>query len=295
MKKIRIALFIIFGIIIIIFGLILYGSYNFKQTTDNETKNILSSVSLKETRIIKEQDIINLPQPIQKWLRSSGAIGKEEIKLTYVKQKALMKLKPEQKEWYSADAIQYITTEKPAFIWTVDMDMMPLIKIKGRDKSVEGKGEMLIKLNSLINVVNEKGEKLDEGALQRYLAEIVWSPSFVISPLIEWEEIDSLSAKAIINYKGTVASGTFYFNEKGDFIKFTTMRYNDNILKAKRYPWVITVQEYKTFEGIRVPSKMKITWELDKADWTWLNLEIQDIKYNNNASKIFNNYLQNRK
>jgi hypothetical protein len=59
------------------------------------------------------------------------------------------------------------------------MDMIPLIKIKGRDKSVEGK------LNSLINVVNERGEKLDEGALQRYLAEIVWSPSFVISPLIE--------------------------------------------------------------------------------------------------------------
>lgn len=295
MKKIRIALFIIFGIIIIIVGLTLYCSYIFKLMTDNETKNILSSVSLKETRIIKEQDIVNLPQSIQKWLRSSGVIGKEEIKLTYVKQKALMKLKPEQTKWYSADAIQYITTQKPAFIWTVDMDMMPLIKIKGRDKSVEGKGEMLIKLNSLINIVNDDGEKIDEGALQRYLAEIVWSPSSAISPYIEWEEIDSLSAKAIINYKGTVASGTFYFNEKGDFVKFTTMRYKDNYPKSKRYPWVITVQEYKTFEGIRVPSKTKITWELDKADWTWLNLEIQDIKYNNNANKIFNNYFQNRK
>lgn len=295
MKKIRIVLLIISVIIIIIVGLTLYVSYSFNQMTDNETKNIISSVSLKEPSIIKEQDIINLPQPVQKWLRSSGVIGREEIKLTYVKQKALMKLKPEQTKWYSAKAIQYITTQKPAFIWTVDMNMMPLIKIKGRDKSVEGKGEMLIKLNSLINVVNEKGEKLDEGALQRYLAEIVWSPSSVISPLIEWEEIDSLSAKAIINYKGTVASGTFYFNEKGDFIKFTTMRYKDNIPKSKRYPWVITVQEYKTFEGIRVPSKTKVTWELDKADWTWLILEIKDIKYNNNARKIFNNYFQTKK
>ena len=31
---------------------------------------------------------------------------------------------------------------------------------------------------------------------------------------------------------------------------------------------------------------MKVTWELDKADWTWLNLEIQDIKYNKNACEI---------
>jgi len=295
MKKKRIALLIIFGIIIIIVGLILYGSYSFKQMKDNETKNIISTVSFNDNHIINEQDIINLPQSIQKWLRHSGVIGREEIKLTYVKQEALMKLKPEQTKWYSAQAIQYITTQKPAFIWTVDMNMMPLIKIKGRDKSVEGKGEMLIKLSSLINIVNERGEKLDEGALQRYLAEIVWSPSSVISPFIEWEEIDSLTAKAIINYKGTVASGTFYFNEKGDFIKFTTMRYKDNVPKSKHYPWVITVQEYKTFEGIRVPSKTKVTWELDKADWTWLNLEIKDIKYNNNARKIFNNYIQNKK
>ena len=286
MKKIRIALLIILSIIILIIVFVLIGSYRFNRMTDNETKNIVLNVSFKENHIINEQDIINLPQPVQKWLRLSGVIGKEEIKLAYVKQKALMKLKPEQKEWYSAKAIQYITTEKPAFIWTVDMNMMPLIKIKGRDKSVEGKGEMLIKLNSLINVVNEKGEKLDEGALQRYLAEIVWSPSSVISPLIKWEEIDSLSAKAMINYKGTVASGTFYFNEKGDFIKFTTMRYKDNTPEAKRYPWVITVQEYKTFEGIRVASKMKVTWDLEKGNWTWLDLEIQDIKYNKNACEI---------
>jgi hypothetical protein len=273
----------------------LYGSYSFNQMKYTETKNIISTVSFNETHIINEQDIVSLPQSIQKWLRSSGAIGREEIKLTYVKQEALMKLKPEQTKWYSAQAIQYITTQKPAFIWTVEMNMMPLITIKGRDKSYEGKGEMLIKLNSLINIVNEDGVKIDEGALQRYLAEIVWSPSSAISPYIEWEEIDSLTTKAIINYKGTVASGSFYFNEKGDFVKFTTMRYKDNILKAKRYPWVITVQEYKTFEGIRVPSKTKVTWELDKKDWTWLNLEIKDIKYNNNAKKIFDNYFQTKK
>ncbi|MFA6200483.1 MAG: DUF6544 family protein [Bacteroidales bacterium] len=104
-----------------------------------------------------------------------------------------------------------------------------------------------------------------------------------------------LISKSNINYKGTVASGTFYFNEKGDFIKFTTMRYKDNVQKSKHYPWVITVQEYKTFEGIRVPSKTKVMWELDKADWTWLNLEIKDIKYNKNAIIISNNYPQNRK
>lgn len=287
----RIVLLIISSIIIIIAGLILYGSYHFNKMTDNETKNIIYNVSLKDNNIIKEQDIINLPQPVQKWIRSSGIIGKEEIKLALVKQKALMKMKPDQKEWYSAKAIQYITTEKPAFIWCVEMNMMPLVKIKGRDKFINGKGEMLIKLNSLISVVNEKGKKIDEGTLQRYLGEMVWSPSLALSPLIKWEEIDSLTAKAIMSYNGTEASGTFYFNEKGDFIKFITMRYKDNTPNATRYPWIITVDKYSIFGGIKVPSKMKATWQLEKGDWTWLNLEIQDIKYNKNACKIIHQLL----
>lgn len=281
----KIAILIIVVIIIIIILSSLVGSFIFSKKIDNETREIISSVSYRESHIINEEDLINLPQPIQKWLRLSGVIGKEEIKLAYVKQKVLMKLKPEQKEWYSAKAMQYIRAEEPAFIWTLDMKMMPFINIKGRDKSLEGRGEMLIKLNSLINVANEKGGNIDEGAMQRYLAEIVWLPSMALSRLIKWEEIDSLSAKATLNYRGREVSGNFYFNNEGDFTGFKTMRYKDNTPSAKRYLWEIGVKEYKTFEGIRVPSKLGVKWVIDKIDWTWLDLEVEEIKYNANAIK----------
>jgi hypothetical protein len=29
---------------------------------------------------------------------------------------------------------------------------------------------------------------------------------------------------------------------------------------------------------------MTSTWKLDEKDWTWLKLEVTDIKYNKNAS-----------
>ncbi|MCA1757274.1 MAG: hypothetical protein LC649_07450 [Bacteroidales bacterium] len=60
-------------------------------------------------------------------------------------------------------AEQYFTTANPAFIWTIDLRMSPFITIRGRDKFVDGRGEMQMKMNSIINLGTETGEKIDEG------------------------------------------------------------------------------------------------------------------------------------
>ncbi|MBA7582775.1 hypothetical protein ES708_24712 [subsurface metagenome] len=189
-------------------------------------------------------------------------------------------MKPGQKDWNEAVAEQYYSVEPPAFIWKVKMNMSPFIKITGRDKFIDGKGEMLIKMLSLLNIVNEKGEKMNEGTLQRFLAEVAWFPSAALSEYITWEAIDSLSAKAIMNYKGTTGSGTFYFNEQGDFVKFSTLRYKSNKADAQRYEWIVTVKEHSMMSGIRIPTIVEVTWVLENGNWTWLDLEITDIRYN---------------
>lgn len=83
----------------------------------------------------------------------------------------------------------------------VKMNMMSLVPVTGRDKFVDGKGQMTFELFSLINVANDTGDKIDQGTLQRYLAEICWFPSAALSPYIKWDDIDSTSAKATLTYK----------------------------------------------------------------------------------------------
>lgn len=274
------------NVIILVVVAVSLSSYNMNKMITRETQEILSGIHSSASKIITNSDGNELPAPVYKWIQNTGMVGKQAIQSAYIKQKALMKMKPEQKDWNPAEAEQYSVIDVPAFIWNVNMEMTPLIKIKGRDKFVDGKGEMLIKINSLINVVNEKGERMDEGTLQRYLGELVWFPSLALSPYISWEAIDDYSAKATMSYKGTTGCGTFYFNEKGDFTKFIALRFKGNEADAKRYPWVLTVDDYAVFEGIKVPSKMKATWKLDEGNWTWLDLEITDIKYN---TKLFTN------
>lgn len=271
------------NILILAVILISYGNFTFQNMVSKERAGILTQVGQAEPGIFTKNDLDGLPAPVQQWLNASGAVGKEHIYAARSEQNIRMKLDPDQQEWYQAKALQYTTLTPPAFIWTVDVHMNQLVQFNGRDKFTEGKGAMLIKLNSLIKVVNEHGEKLDEGTIQRFLGEMVWYPSLAVSPHIVWKSISKHKAKATMTYQGTSGSGTFSFNDDGEMIEFSAMRFKDNVSGAKRYEWLLTIDDYSVFEGIKVPSRMQATWKLDEGDWTWLKLEIADLQYNTHA------------
>jgi len=270
------------NIVILLVVVVAFADWSFNRDVKNEIAEMLAQNPIDKKEILTEEKIIYLPPIIQKWLRNSGAVGKEMIHTVRLKQKGQMKMKPEQEKWYEANAEQYFTVDNPAFIWKVKVDMMPLVFFTGRDKLSDGKGNMLIKVLSLFNVVNASdNEKINQGTLQRYLGETIWFPTAVVSPYIKWEEIDSLSAKATMTYKGTTGSAVFTFNENGDFVKFSAMRYMGSEANSPLKEWVITLNEYKVYSGIKIPVKGEATWKLDEGDFTWYKFEVYDIKYNN--------------
>lgn len=269
--------------LIILFAVIfVFANWNFNRITNSEISKLFTINGKYSNSIVAKSDLVNLPVSLQKWIMSSGLLGTEKVRTVRLKQKSIMKMKPEDMDWTEGTALQYYTIEDPAFIWTINMKLYGFIDIVGRDSFIDGKGKMLIKLFSLINLVNENGHKIDTGALQRFLGEIVWFPSAALSPYIKWEEIDSLSARATMNYHGTEGSGVFYFNENGDFKKFIALRYMGNEENSEQKEWTVTADKIEEVNGIRIPTRMKATWRLENGDWTWLKITIEEIKYNLN-------------
>lgn len=268
------------NIILLFIIVVSYANFRFEKTVQSEVESIHSSQPGKSPESVTEAMLKDLPEPVKKWLEGSGIIGKECIHSVHLRQQALMKLKPEQKKWTKAQAEQYFIVMEPGFIWTADMSMMPLVPVKGKDKFQDGKGQMLIKVWSLFPVVNARNnEKINEGSLQRFLAEIVWFPSAALSDYITWEEIDDYAARATMSYKGVNGSGTFYFDKDGNFEKLSAMRYRGEEA-VERTEWIIEPQEIKVMNGIKIPVKTSVTWKLDSADWTWLKITLTELSYN---------------
>lgn len=269
------------NIIIFLVALVAFSNWSFNRNVNTEIEEMLSGNSSDKRKILTKEKIAHLPPIIQKWLNTSGAMGKEMIHSVRLKQKGQIRMKPEQENWYEAMAEQYFNTDSPAFIWKVNVNMMPLVFFTGRDKFSDGKGSMIIKILSLFNVVNTSdNEKINQGTLQRYLGETIWFPTAAVSPFITWEEIDSLSARATMNYKGTTGSALFYFNENGDCIKFNAMRFMDIKNDSQPKEWIITLSNYEEFNGIKIPVKCEATWKLEDGDFTWYKLKIYDVEYN---------------
>lgn len=268
------------NVIISVAIIIGYSRFNFRNTINSERKTLFENLNRQPPKIIDEEVLIGLPIIIQKWLANSGILGKQTISNVYLAQELKLKMKPEQSDWYSGRAEQYFTIEPPAFNWSVQMEISPALNVAGRDRFEDGKGEMIIKLLSLIPVAKAKNDqKVNQATLQRYMAEIVWFPSAALSQYITWEPIDDFSARATMEYKGTRGSGDFHFDSDGNFKKFVAMRYKDaNAIKPVEWSVIATKTEEQN--GIKLPVECEASWELENGKWTWLTLKITDLRYN---------------
>ncbi|WP_258360175.1 DUF6544 family protein [Moorella sulfitireducens] len=279
MPKIALVILSVLGIIVFLFLIVSFiSSILFEQKVYREVSELFSEVESR-SQIVQPADLAGLPHPVQKWLQYSQVIGKERISTVRLKQKVELRLK-EGQQWMHADAEQYFTVEKPGFIWKAKIKAAPLLHIAGRDKYQAGMGNMLIKALSLITVADASGEEIDQGTLLRYLAETVWFPTAALSSYITWEEIDANSAKVTMSYGGITASGIFTFNEKGEIINFVAKRYGEFDGQYRLETWSVPVQDYREFNGIKVPTRGQVIWKLESGDFNWYHFEVTEIEYN---------------
>lgn len=251
----------------------------FVKHGENQVLTLFKDIDKQSTKTIVREDIKNLPSPVQKWLIHSNVIGKEEVKSVRLKQQGRMRTVKGGK-WMPSKAEQYFTINEPGFIWIADVQMAPLVQLSGIDSYKEGIGKMKIKLFSLFPVVDAEGPEMDSGTMMRFLAEMMWFPSAALKPYIKWEEIDEGSAKAIMEYKGISVSAIFYFNEKGDILRFVGKRYREVNGKYVLSDWGGINKEFKEFNGIRIPSKSDVTWFEEEGEFRWFEVEITQLQYN---------------
>jgi len=273
------------GLVVLVIIIVLAVSFTisyiaFERKVDNEVEKLFKKSKEISPEVISEADIEGLPEPVQRYLRYAQVIGKEKIQTVRLKQKGFFRQKEDQ-GWMPLNAEQYYTTDPPAFIWNGNLRLLQLPLIKGRDKFCEGKGNMFIKLLPFIKIADASGYEIDQGTLVRYLNEIMWFPTAYLNDYIEWEPIDSSSAKATISVEGLTASAILYFNEKGEMTNFVAERYMTVDDKFSLETWSTPIEKYREVHGIRIPTKGEGVWKLSSGDFSYIRLEIIDIEYNN--------------
>jgi hypothetical protein len=252
------------------------GTHRFHETNLQHARALLGRASPEEPSILRPDDIASLPAPVQRWLQASGAIGRPRARTVRLVQRGGLRTAPDQ-PYLPAEAKQYFIVDEPGFVWSVDVTMMRVVPVVGRDTYVDGRGRMLIKAGGLVTVADGTGPTFDQGAALRFLGEVIWFPSGALAPYITWEPIDDRRAKATLTFKGMTVSAVFEFDERGRFAGMTAQRYYDG---KSLETWVIPVTEWKTIRGIEMPVRGGAVWKLASGDFDYYQWEIVDVETN---------------
>jgi len=278
MKYSRIA-FKITPLIIII---MITSCNSIKKLYLSEINESITESNINKGELYTENDFSTLPEPIQKYFKNCGYIGKEKIeniKIDY--SNSFIRMSPE-KKWIKIKYYQVNFTENPTRLVYITSRIFGLFPFEGRDKYQNGEGNMLIKLLKLFTVADAKGKEMDESALVTLLSDVLFMPSLAIQDKIEWDITDSNSVKAKFKDKGNEVSGIFIFNDNYEFIRFTT---NDRFYMLKdgsylKLKWTIEFNNYRDINGVKIPTDVKVIWHMDSGDFEYFKAKVIDIKYN---------------
>ena len=255
---------------------------NFNKTFIQKVAKLFSSQSKVERSVVTEEDIRDLPEPVQRYLRYTGIIGRQRAAFVRLKQTGAMRPKPDGK-WFPLKAEEYYTVDNPGFVWKGRMAIAPLISAEAQDMYLNGQGNMHVKLMSAINIVNAKGKEMDEASLMRYFNEMQWFPSSLVSGNVKWEAIDANSARSTLTDRGMTVSALFCFDKEGKITNFIAERgRSTDGGKVVRTTWSTPISEYGTYgNGLRLPSKGEAIWHLDSGEFSYIKLEITEVEYDN--------------
>ncbi len=276
----KIALYIFIALVLLIILILWFANIRMNRMVENEIAEMCSEEMTVDNRVITEESISNYPEPLKKYIRFVGAIGKKPYRMVVLKQEGMFTTDPGKKP-VPITARQYVRLgDKPAFLWFATLKMAPGVFVKGRDKYISGKGNMLIKLLGTIKVVEAAGPEIDQGSAYRLASEAVWYPTYLTSKYYRWEPIDDNHVKMIFDDGHNRLEGVIAFDDDGRLIEFRAERYMEKDGKSVLAPWVCTIgTEYFEADGIKIPKAASVKWILDTGEYTYYDLKVTELKF----------------
>lgn len=253
------------------------GRRVFEQQINHEIARLLALAQPPTLQTVSESDLPALPAPVQRWMRTSGVPGSAVPSVVRLRQGGEFRL-GQNRSWMPYRATEYFTTNPPGFLWSVSMEMFPLVQVTGRDRYVQGNADIEMRIASLIPVAQQSGGELNQGALLRYLNETMWFPAALLLPSVTWEPVDDASARATLADAGQSVSAVFHFDAQDRLIDMTANRWND--AEQTILPWSTPLSAWGiSGAGIAIPTAGTGVWNTGADAYEYIRLHVSEVEY----------------
>ncbi len=239
-----------------------------------------------EDSVVNEEGIEHLPEPVRKYLRFVGAVGKPTVHNFFAVVSGGMK-RTTKSNWMDIKARQFNFFDPPARFFYIKSSLFGIPFI-GLHVYASNGATMKMKIASLLQVVDAKGEEMNLSENVTLFNDMcLLAPATLIDKKIQWEMLDPLTVKGKFTNNNISITALLHFNENGELIDFTS---DDRYLSIDgktytKYRWSTPVRNYRDFDGRKVPTDGEAIWHMPGVDFIYAKFRLEEIEYNSKRYK----------
>lgn len=264
------------GVATMLWGLQMYRDLEAEFQREKTKTLAVNSGSLP---MLTEADIALLPAPVQRYLRTSGCLGKPRPIAVHVVFDAIMMRKPGDAGMTGiAEQIDRFDTPKRLFFMRSRMFGLPvkvLHNYEGHDAS------MVVRIASLFNVVDLHSDELARTETVTLLNDMAFfAPAWLVDPRLSWRAMNDQQAYVTFTNGPHKISATLWFGDNGDLINFTSddrgALQPDGKLKYLR--WSTPMRAYREIDGQRVASDGDAIWRYPEGEFVYGRMKLKSYR-----------------
>ncbi len=261
-------------------AIIWYGSSSYFGWYKAEVKKSLEKTADIKESLLTEDDIINLPEPVKKYIRYTGSINKPRVFNFRIEFTGKIR-KNEQSPWmpFKTEQYNFVNASTRFFFMKAKMKGLP---VAGFHCFRNGEAFMDIRLLSLLKVQYQEGKEMGIAETVTFFNDMVcMAPATLIDKRIKWLESDSNKVKAEFTNNNITISAWLHFNEKGELTNFISDdRYAASEDGMERLRWATPLKEYGNVDGFRLATTAEAIYSYPEGDLCYGIFSLTNIRYN---------------
>jgi hypothetical protein len=173
--------------------------------------------------------------------------------------------------WLRFSAVEEFAVKEVAFSWRARFRLAKLVSLSVVDGYAGGAGRLEARLLGLVPVLRARGPEVAEGEALRYLAELAWVPqAMAANRRLEWRELGAQTVEVATRVGSARVALRLEFDAAGDLVGAATdARPRTERKRIVPTPWAGSYSEYAAFDGIRVPTRAEVRWELTDGPFAY--------------------------
>ncbi len=229
---------------------------------------------------VTEAELQEIPEPMARYIRFSGAVGKKRISALHLRHSGRFKTAAD-KPWMPIRGEYFITATKPSFAWYGRLRVAPGVHVAAVDSYGDGHGRMLVKAMSLFRIADDQSDQVSRSAFGRCVAELTMAPTFFLDrQYVRCTQTGRDQVRCTVTDAGFSTDAELFINDDGSLDRVVVMRYFD------RGRGRTTLEQFtgkssrpRMFHGRMLASTMDGTWNLPEGDLHYVSFEIDHVEF----------------